>query len=216
MANSCPNRRNIIARCKIKVTSKVSSTVFHQEVSLMEIKDSLELFVKLANIKINTDFKLKRIANELGLDLFSSPFDSTAVDFLERMNVSVYKVASFEIVDIPLLRKIAQTGKPLIISSGMASHEEIEEALQTVRETGNNQIALLKCVSAYPASPEEMHLRTIPHMADTFNVPVGLSDHSLYGENELLDLLLNLNWSRHSRIILQFSFKRYIQNYVRK
>ena len=123
--------------------------------------------------------KLKKIANDLGLDLFSTPFDDTAVDFLEEMKVPAYKIASFEIVDIPLLRRIAQTGKPIIMSTGMASLAEIDEAVQTIREEKGNQLALLKCTSAYPAPPEDMNLRTIPHLADAFQVPVGLSDHTL-------------------------------------
>lgn len=123
--------------------------------------------------------KLKTIANELGLDLFSTAFDPTAVDFLEEMGVPVHKVASFEIVDIPLIEKMARTGKPLIISTGMATLGEIEEAVQAARNAGATQIALLKCTSAYPAPPEEMNLRTIPHLAEAFGVPVGLSDHTL-------------------------------------
>ncbi len=123
--------------------------------------------------------KLKRIANKLGLDLFSTPFDPTSVDFLEKMNVPAYKVASFEIVDIPLIQRIAQTGKPIILSTGMASLSEIDEAVQAIRDEGNNQIALLKCTSAYPALPQEMNLRNIPHLAEAFQVPVGLSDHTL-------------------------------------
>ena len=123
--------------------------------------------------------KLKEVANGLGLDFFSTPFDETAVDFLESMDVSVYKVASFEVVDIPLLRKIAQTGKPIIMSTGMATLAEIDEAVRTIQYEGNNQIALLKCTSAYPAPPEDMNLCTIPHLADAFQVPVGLSDHTL-------------------------------------
>jgi len=123
--------------------------------------------------------KLKQIADDLGLDLFSSPFDATAVDFLEKMNVPAYKLASCELVDIPLIQKIARTGKPLIISTGMATIEEIEEALQTARQAGASQIALLKCTSAYPAVPDEMNLRTIPELARRFEVPVGLSDHTM-------------------------------------
>lgn len=123
--------------------------------------------------------KLKTIAEDLGLDLFSTTFDPTAVDFLEEMGVPVHKVASFEIVDIPLIEKMARTGKPLIISTGMATLGEIEEAIQAARNAGATQIALLKCTSAYPALPEEMNLRTIPHLAQAFNVPVGLSDHTL-------------------------------------
>jgi len=123
--------------------------------------------------------KLKKIANDLGLDLFSSPFDTSAVDFLESINVPAYKVASFELVDIPLIEKMARTGKPLIISTGMASAEEIEEAVQAAQRAGATQIALLKCTSSYPAPEEEMNLRTIPELSRRFNVPCGLSDHSL-------------------------------------
>ncbi len=123
--------------------------------------------------------RLKRAAEELGMDCFSSAFDPTAVDFLEEMNVPAHKVASFELVDIPLIQKMARTGKPLIVSTGMASVEEIEEALQTAREAGATQIALLKCTSAYPAPADEMNLRTIPEMARRFAVPVGLSDHTM-------------------------------------
>lgn len=123
--------------------------------------------------------RLKDIANELGLDLFSTPFDETAVDFLEEMGVSVYKVASFENVDLPLLRRIALTGKPVIMSTGMSSLAEIDEAVRTIREAGGDQLVLLKCTSAYPAPPAEMNLRTIPHLAEAFGVPTGLSDHTL-------------------------------------
>ena len=123
--------------------------------------------------------KLKQAANDLGMDLFSTPFDPTAVDFLEQMGVPAYKVASFEIVDLPLIQKIARTGKPMIISTGMATLGEIEDAVQAARGAGTTQIALLKCTSGYPAPPEEMNLRTIPHLAAAFGVPVGLSDHTL-------------------------------------
>jgi len=123
--------------------------------------------------------RLKKVAKDLGMDLFSSAFDATAVDFLEKMDVPVHKVASFELVDIPLIQKMARTGKPLIMSTGMASVEEIEEALQCARGAGATQIALLKCTSAYPAPAEEMNLRTIPEMARRFGVPVGLSDHTM-------------------------------------
>jgi pseudaminic acid synthase len=123
--------------------------------------------------------RLQKVSEDLGMDLFSSAFDATAVDFLEKMGVPAHKVASFELVDIPLIQKMARTGKPLIISTGMASVEEIEEALQTARQAGATQIALLKCTSAYPAPAEEMNLRTIPEMARRFGVPVGLSDHTM-------------------------------------
>ncbi len=123
--------------------------------------------------------KLKDVANHLGLDLFSTPFDDTAVDFLEKMSVPCHKIASFELVDTGLLRKVAATGKPVIMSTGMATYEEIEEAVQTLRQAGCRQLALLKCNSGYPAPPEEMNLRTIPDMARRFDLPVGLSDHTL-------------------------------------
>jgi N-acetylneuraminate synthase len=123
--------------------------------------------------------KLKEIANDLGLDLFSAPFDHSAVDFLEEMEVPAYKIASFEIVDLPLIRRIAQTGKPIIMSTGMATLAEIDEAVRTAHEAGATQVALLKCTSAYPAPPEEVNLRTIPHLAQGFGLPVGLSDHTL-------------------------------------
>jgi len=123
--------------------------------------------------------RLKAVAYEIGIDLFSTPFDATAVDFLEEMDVPCHKVASFELVDIPLLRKIGATGKPVIMSTGMSSLAEIDEAVRALRESGSGGIALLKCTSAYPASPDDMDLRTIPHMAEAFGVPVGLSDHTL-------------------------------------
>jgi len=123
--------------------------------------------------------KLQAVARDAGLDFFSTAFDATAVDFLEEMNVPAHKVASCELVDIPLIQKMARTGKPLIMSTGMATVEEIEEAVQAARLAGATQIALLKCTSAYPAAAEEMNLRTIPELARRFGVPVGLSDHTM-------------------------------------
>lgn len=122
---------------------------------------------------------LKARADELGITLFSSPFDTTSVDFLESLGVPAYKIASFEIVDIPLLQRVAATGRPVIVSTGMATTAEIEEAVRTLRDAGARDIALLRCVSAYPAEPEDMNLLTIPHMAQRFGVPAGLSDHTL-------------------------------------
>jgi N-acetylneuraminate synthase len=122
--------------------------------------------------------KLKQIANDLGLELFSTPFDVTAVDFLEEMGVAAHKVASFENVDLPLLRRIAQTNKPVIMSTGMATLAEIDEAVGTLRQFGNQELILLKCTSAYPSPPEAMNLQTIPHLAAAFGTPVGLSDHT--------------------------------------
>jgi N-acetylneuraminate synthase len=118
-------------------------------------------------------------AKKLGMDCFSTPFDKSAVDFLERMAVPAYKIASFELVDAELLKAVAATGKPVIMSTGMSTLGEIDEAVRTLRTGGCTQIALLKCTSAYPSLPKEMNLRTIPHLSDAFGVPVGLSDHTL-------------------------------------
>jgi pseudaminic acid synthase len=123
--------------------------------------------------------KLKALAEELGLICFSSPFDQSAVDFLESMNVPAYKVASFEITDIPLIEYIASKQRPIIISTGIATLADIEEALQTCKKVGNDQIALLKCTSAYPAPFEDANLKTIPDMVSRFGTTVGLSDHTL-------------------------------------
>ena len=123
--------------------------------------------------------KLKKVADDIGLDLFSSAFDETAIDFLEEMKVAVHKIASPELVDIPLIQMMARTGKPLILSTGMATREEIEEAVTAARTAGAKQLALLKCTSAYPSQPEEMNLRTIPELAQRYGVPVGLSDHTM-------------------------------------
>lgn len=123
--------------------------------------------------------RLKAEAERLGMDCFSTPFDATAVDFLESMDVKCHKIASFELVDLPLIRKVAATGKPIIMSTGMATLAEIEEAVDTARAAGCSQLALLKCNSGYPAPPEDMNLRTIPHLAQAFSVVAGLSDHTL-------------------------------------
>ena len=122
---------------------------------------------------------LKSVADELELGFFSTPFDVTAIDFLESIGVPAHKIASFELVDIPLIQRIARTGKPIIASTGMASLEEIEEAVAAIRGAGSGQLALLKCTSAYPAPAEEMNLRTIPDLVRRFDLPVGLSDHTL-------------------------------------
>ncbi|MFC0027234.1 pseudaminic acid synthase [Neobacillus cucumis] len=118
-------------------------------------------------------------AKELGMIPFSTPFDHTAVDFLEELNVPMYKIASFENNDLPLIKKVAATGKPLIISTGMATIEELEETVQTARAFGCKDLILLKCTSTYPASPENTNITTIPDMRDRFGCQVGLSDHTM-------------------------------------
>jgi pseudaminic acid synthase len=122
---------------------------------------------------------LRDVATRLGVHFFSTPFDTSAIEFLEALDVPAYKIASFELIDVPLLREIAKRGKPIIASTGMATLEEIDEAMTTLRGAGATDIALLKCTSGYPASPDEMHLRTIADLAGRFDVPVGLSDHTL-------------------------------------
>ncbi len=122
---------------------------------------------------------LKAKANSLGLHLFSSPFDLNAVDYLAELDMPAYKIASFELVDMTLLKAVAKTGKPVIMSTGMGKLSEIEEAVATLRDNGCDEIVLLKCTSSYPAPPEEANLRTIPFLRDLFNCPAGLSDHTM-------------------------------------
>lgn len=123
--------------------------------------------------------ELKEEAQKVGIDFFSTPFDKTAVDFLEEMGVEFYKIASFELIDMPLIKYVSSKGKPIIMSTGMATLEEIEEAVDTVKQTGNNQLVLLKCSSAYPAIPKDMNLAVMQDMKRRFGIPTGLSDHSM-------------------------------------
>lgn len=123
--------------------------------------------------------ELKSYAESLGLVCFSSPFDASAVDFLETLDMPAYKIASFEITDLPLIRKIARLGKPVILSTGIAHLEDIDLAVRACLEEGNSRIILLKCTSAYPAKPEAMNLRTIPALMEAFHCIAGLSDHSM-------------------------------------
>jgi pseudaminic acid synthase len=123
--------------------------------------------------------ELMEVATEAGVHLFSTPFDASAVDFLEGHDVPAYKVASFELIDHGLIQRVAATGKPVIISTGMATMSEIEEAFDVARRSGAENIALMRCNSGYPARPSEMDLRAIPHMRDAFGVPIGLSDHTI-------------------------------------
>jgi len=123
--------------------------------------------------------ELMEVAKQEGIICFSSPFDKTAVDFLEELDVPAYKIASFEITDIPLIEYVASKGKPVIISTGIATIQEIQEAVETCKKVGNNNVILLKCTSCYPAPLEEINLRTIPNLSETFSVISGLSDHTL-------------------------------------
>lgn len=123
--------------------------------------------------------ELKEEADKVEIDFLSTPFDNTAVDFLEKIGIEFYKIASFELVDIPLIEYVASKGKPIIMSTGMGTLGEIEEAVNAIKRQGNNQIYLLKCSSAYPAISENMNLNTMVNMKQTFGVPVGLSDHSM-------------------------------------
>ncbi|MBF0556263.1 MAG: pseudaminic acid synthase [Nitrospirae bacterium] len=122
--------------------------------------------------------RLKRVAEGLGLICFSSPFDKTAVDYLQTMDAPAYKIASFEITDIPLLRYTASKRRPIILSTGIAEPSDIEEAIAAIRETGNNEIALLKCASVYPTPFEELNLRAMPYLGERYSVVMGLSDHT--------------------------------------
>lgn len=123
--------------------------------------------------------KLRKIAEEMGLVCFSSPFDPTAVDFMEEMQMPAYKIASFEITDIPLIRQIAATGKPIILSTGIAYKEDIDLALQTCLEEGNDQVVLLKCTTAYPSPYEDINLRSMQMLSEDFDCICGLSDHTM-------------------------------------
>ncbi len=137
--------------------------------------------------------ELKEEADRVGIDFLSTPFDRTAVDFLEEMGVEFYKIASFEMIDLPLIEYVAFKGKPIIMSTGMATLEEIKEAVETVKKAGNEQLVLLKCSSAYPAVPEDMHLSTIPDMKKRFDMPIGLSDHSMGSASATLAVALGGN-----------------------
>ena len=123
--------------------------------------------------------KLQQLATDLGMDFFSSPFDLSAVDFLENLNVPAYKIASLEITDIPLIKKCAEIGKPIIISTGAATVEDIDLAVKTCKDTRNNQIALLKCTSAYPTPYNEVNLKQIKSLQERYGLVIGLSDHTL-------------------------------------
>lgn len=146
--------------------------------SLWAGKNLHELY-KLAYTPWEWHEPIMRRANELGMLCFSTPFDETAVDFLESLNVPAYKIASFENTDLPLIRKVAATGKPMIISTGMASIAELDETVGAARGAGCKDLVLLKCTSTYPATPANTNVLTIPHMRDLFGCDIGLSDHTM-------------------------------------
>jgi len=136
---------------------------------------------------------LFEFARKLGITIFSSPFDNSAIDLLEDLNTPAYKIASFEAIDLPLIRYAASTGKPVIISTGMANAEEIQEAIDAAYEGGCTELAILHCVSGYPASPADYNLATIPDMIDRFRVPVGLSDHTLCNTTAIASVSLGVS-----------------------
>lgn len=171
------------------ITIDSKEDIFKTQSKIWEGMTLYELY-KTAYTPWEWQNELQEYALGLGLDFFSSPFDLTAVDFLEQLNVPAYKVASFEINDIPLIRKIAKTGKPIIISTGIAYLEDIDLALRVCKEEGNENIILLKCVSAYPAPFDQMNLKVIPNMEETFECNIGLSDHSLGTETAVVSIAL--------------------------
>ena len=162
----------------LTINSKNSDFIIDDQKSLWKGKKLYDLY-KEAYTPWEWHEKIIKRSNELGMLCFSTPFDETAVDFLEKLNVPAYKIASFENVHLPLIKKVAQTGKPVIISTGLATEEEIKEAVEALKIGGCNQFALLKCTSAYPASPEDSNILTIPELRKNFNCEVGLSDHTM-------------------------------------
>lgn len=160
------------------ITMDCDNEYFHIDNGTWEGENLYQLYGK-AYTPWEWQGAIKEEADKIGIDFFSTPFDRTSVDFLEELGVEFYKIASFELVDIPLIEYVASKGKPIIMSTGMSTLGEIEDAVKAVRSQGNNQLALLRCASAYPAITDEMNLATMRNMGEVFNVPVGLSDHSL-------------------------------------
>jgi len=152
--------------------------VIDDEKSLWHGRQLYDLYAE-AHLPWDWHAPILRHAVERGIACFSSPFDESAVDFLEEIGVPAYKIASFELVDLPLIERVARTGKPVIMSTGMATLAEIDEAVRTARAFGNEQIVLLKCTSTYPATPENTNIATIPHLREATGCMVGLSDHTM-------------------------------------
>ena len=160
------------------ITINCNNKYFHIDGGTWEGENLYHLYEK-AYTPWEWQADLKAEADKIGIDFFSTPFDKTSVDFLEEIGVDFYKIASFEVVDIPLIEYVASKKKPIIMSTGMATKEEITEAITAMKENGCNDIALLRCASAYPAITDEMNLATMLDMKESFGVPVGLSDHSM-------------------------------------
>lgn len=159
------------------LTFDSNDEAFQVSGTIWEGKNLYQLYQE-AHLPWEWHAELLDYAKELGLIAFSTPFDFSAVEFLEGLDVPAYKIASSELVDIPLMRRVAQTGKPVILSTGMGDLAEIDEAVHTLRDNGCKELVILKCTAAYPAPIEEANLATIPHMRDLFNAVVGLSDHT--------------------------------------
>lgn len=161
------------------LTIDCDSEIFcHGKGSLWQNRSLYDLY-KEAYMPWEWQPKLMRVAETFDIDFFSTAYDPSSVDFLETLDVPAYKIASFELVDLPLIKRIAKTGKPIFLSTGMATLREIEEAVAVATASGNDQLVLLKCTSAYPAGEADMNLRTLPHLADHFGFQCGLSDHTL-------------------------------------